>query len=150
MDSNWSSGGRIHGMKFESRVPIRLGLPSRASVLTRDKPDDSAGTLPEAGRWPVDASYRPHALLRRVPVTLWPLEAADYLSAWSTTQVHAAHKSLKARIGRNGPQWSTLSSTQMLPDSSSMVNTSLSWVSESPTGGIHRGIISRGFSNLDT
>ncbi len=31
----------------------------------------------------------------------------------------------------------TLSSTQMLPNSSAMVNTSLSWVSESPTGGIH-------------
>jgi hypothetical protein len=45
---------------------------------------------------------------------------------------------------------STLSSTQMLPDSSAMVKTSLSWVSESPTGGIHRGIISRGPSKLDT
>jgi hypothetical protein len=39
---------------------------------------------------------------------------------------------------------STLSSTQILPDSSAMVITSLSWVSESPTGGIHRGTIGRG------
>jgi hypothetical protein len=45
---------------------------------------------------------------------------------------------------------STLSSSQMPPDSSAMVNTSLSWVSDIPTGGIHRGIISRGFSNCDT
>jgi hypothetical protein len=45
---------------------------------------------------------------------------------------------------------STLSSIQMPPDSSAMVNTSLSWVSDIPTGGIHRGIISRGFSNCDT
>ena len=31
---------------------------------------------------------------------------------------------------------STLSSTQMLPDSCAMVKTNLSWVSENPTGGI--------------
>ena len=65
-------------------------------------------------------------------------------------EVHAAHKSLKARIGRNGLQRSTLSSTQMLPDSSAMVITSLSWVSESPTDGIHRGTIRRGLPNFDT
>jgi len=45
---------------------------------------------------------------------------------------------------------STFSSSQMPPDSSAMVNTSLSWVSESPTGGINRGIISRELSNFDT
>src|SRR5215469_15736424 len=54
------------------------------------------------------------------------------------------------RIVLSWPQRSTLPSTQMLPDSSAMVNTSLSWVSESPTGGIHRGTISRGLSNFDT
>jgi hypothetical protein len=50
----------------------------------------------------------------------------------------------------NGPQRSTLSSTQMLPDSSAMVITSLSWVSESPTGGMNRGIISLGLSKFET
>ena len=44
----------------------------------------------------------------------------------------------------------TLSSTQMLPDSCAMVNTSLSWVSESPTKGMHLRIINRGLSNFVT
>jgi hypothetical protein len=48
------------------------------------------------------------------------------------------------------PYRSTLSSIQMPPDSSAMVNTSLSWVSESPTGIIHRGTISLALSNFDT
>jgi hypothetical protein len=38
----------------------------------------------------------------------------------------------------------------MLLDSSDVVNTSLSWVSESPTGGIHRGTLNLGLSNFDT
>jgi len=67
------------------------------------------------------------------------------------------------RLGRsslfanpNGLNWlsalygPTLSSNQMLPDSCAMVNTSLSWVRESPTKGIHLGIINRGLSNFVT
>ena len=37
----------------------------------------------------------------------------------------------------------------MLPDSSAMVNTSLSWVSENPTYGINLEILTRWLSNLD-
>jgi hypothetical protein len=44
---------------------------------------------------------------------------------------------------------STLSSSQILPDSSAMVNTSLSWVSENPTVGIESEILTRWLSNLD-
>lgn len=58
--------------------------------------------------------------------------------------------SLKALIDLSAIYRSTLSRIQMLPDSSAMVNTSLSWVSESPTGGIELEILRRSLSNLDT
>jgi hypothetical protein len=47
---NWSSGGRIHAMKFAGRVQSVPGCQSRTPVYTRDKPDDSAGTLLETRR----------------------------------------------------------------------------------------------------
>ena len=45
---------------------------------------------------------------------------------------------------------STLSSTQIPPDTSAIVSTSLSWSRESSTGGIHRGIIKPFLPNVET
>src|SRR6266568_233654 len=45
---------------------------------------------------------------------------------------------------------SRLSSTQIPPDTSAIVSTSLSWLRESSTGGIHRGIVKPLPPNVET
>jgi hypothetical protein len=48
-DSNWSSGGRIQGIKFESQARSVSVCHPVTPVPTRDKPDDSAGDPQMAG-----------------------------------------------------------------------------------------------------
>jgi hypothetical protein len=78
----------------------------------------------------------------------FPLDSSNGTSPQIARHLLAAAKALgPADDHAHGP---TLSSTQMLPDSCAVVNTSLSWVSESPTKGMHLGIINRGLSNFVT
>ena len=68
-------------IEFESRVRSVLGCHPGSPVLTRDKPDDSAGDPQMAG----GCQLTTHMSCLGGFQSRWPLETADYLSAWSTT-----------------------------------------------------------------